>query len=387
MKQVQSQLIAFIKANKHQGSYEAYQHIQPFLDQLHVLDLLDVFNELLKTESPNQIIEFIDRIIHVLALPLNKQMVQLPVDSILDHLQKENLAFKSKLENIQKSLQQKSPIDKKDLAKQLAELLEFEPHHQKIQNVIIPLLEKAEPKTVGLKILWSYQNKTKKTLKELIKLTHQQDDNQQKLNQVIGSYFFLAFGLMQKEELILFQMALQIFSKEQLKEARILCQEFESCYIEPLEMLDEALVNHTHHYFVSETGSLSFDQLKLILNSLPVDITFIDQNDKVVFFNRPIERIFARSAAVIGRDVRNCHPAHSVDTVNEILDAFKNKTQLEADFWIQMKGKFLYIRYLALYNQKQEYQGCLEISQEISKIKALSGEKRLLSWNQNDNKE
>jgi DUF438 domain-containing protein len=121
-------------------------------------------------------------------------------------------------------------------------------------------------------------------------------------------------------------------------------------------------------------------QLNLVLNALPIDLTLIDQNDKVVYFNTTKDRLFPRSAAVIGRDVRNCHPAESVHVVNEILSAFKNKTRQEAQFHIHMRDKFIMIRYLALWDEKDIYQGCLEVTQEISEIQALKGDRRLLDW-------
>ena len=382
MNQKQQQLYQFIIANQQHGSFEAFNAVKQHLDGMNVLDLFDVFNRLLETQKPEQIIEYVDRVIHVFAPTLKNKMVELPKDSILEHLNNENKAFLDKLKAIQELLKQPVKPTCATCLPLFQECATFDVHHQKIQNVIMPLLEKAEPKTVGLKILWSYQDKTKKTLKHLIQLCQKHDTLTNEINQLIGSYFFLAFGLAQKEELILYQIAVQSLPSQQLLKARILCQEFDSCFIDPLPVLSAEIPIESNNFFNSETGSLSLEQLKSILNALPIDITFIDQDDKVVFFNRPVQRIFARSAAVIGRDVRNCHPAHSVDTVNEILTAFKNKTQKEADFWIDMKGQFLYIRYVALYNERKHYIGCLEISQEVSKIRSLANEKRLLSWNQ-----
>ena len=118
----------------------------------------------------------------------------------------------------------------------------------------------------------------------------------------------------------------------------------------------------------------------MVLDALPIDCTYVDENNKVRWFNRPKDRIFPRSPAVIGRDVRNCHPAESVDVVENIIETFRRGEQSEANFWIEMRGKFLYIRYFALRDKDNVYKGVLELSQEVSGIRALEGQRRLLEW-------
>ena len=131
----------------------------------------------------------------------------------------------------------------------------------------------------------------------------------------------------------------------------------------------------------TETGELSLEQVLMIFDSLPVDLSFVDENNKVRFFTRPKDRIFPRSPAVIGRDVKNCHPSESVHVVNEIIEEFKQGRRDTATFWIQMKDKTILIQYFALRNSEGEYKGVLEVSQDITKIKKIDGERRLLQWN------
>jgi len=128
------------------------------------------------------------------------------------------------------------------------------------------------------------------------------------------------------------------------------------------------------------SGFLSPDQLILLLNNLTVDITFIDENDEVQYFSGGKQRIFHRSKAIIGRKVQNCHPPESVHIVNEIITAFRNGQKDHADFWIQMKGSIIYIRYFALRNDQGIYKGTIEVSQDITEIRSLQGERRLLEW-------
>ncbi|MEA1911780.1 MAG: PAS domain-containing protein, partial [Spirochaetota bacterium] len=132
--------------------------------------------------------------------------------------------------------------------------------------------------------------------------------------------------------------------------------------------------------FKTETGEVSMDQLELIFANLPVEMTMIDENDKVVFFSDSENRIFPRSSAIIGRDVQNCHPPESVHIVNEIIETFKKGTKQKAEFWFKFKEKFIFTVYHALHDKEGIYKGILEVSQDISRFKNLEGERRLLNW-------
>jgi DUF438 domain-containing protein len=129
-----------------------------------------------------------------------------------------------------------------------------------------------------------------------------------------------------------------------------------------------------------DTGSLTAEQINLMLTHLPVDLSFVNENDEVLYYSATPERIFPRSPGVIGRRVQNCHPPKSVDTVERILAEFKAGRKDTAEFWIQMRGKFLHIRYFAVRDADGKYKGCLEVSQDVTAIRALDGERRLLDW-------
>jgi DUF438 domain-containing protein len=129
-----------------------------------------------------------------------------------------------------------------------------------------------------------------------------------------------------------------------------------------------------------DTGHLTLEQINLLLTHLPVDLTFVDENDRVAYYSEGPERIFPRSPAIIGREVRNCHPPKSVHVVNKILDAFKSGSKDKADFWIELGGKFIYIRYFPVRDANGHYRGCLEVSQDLTAIRKLEGQNRLLDW-------
>lgn len=132
-----------------------------------------------------------------------------------------------------------------------------------------------------------------------------------------------------------------------------------------------------------QTGALAPRQIALMMTHLPVDVTFVDENDAVQFFSATKERIFPRSPSIIGRSVQKCHPPASVHRVQRILDDFREGRRDEAEFWIQMGpaeggGKFIHIRYFAIRDEEGVYQGTLEVSQDVTAIRALEGERRLL---------
>lgn len=126
------------------------------------------------------------------------------------------------------------------------------------------------------------------------------------------------------------------------------------------------------------TGRLTPEQIDLMLKRLPVDVTFVDENDRVAYYSDSKERIFPRSPGVIGRAVQNCHPPKSVHVVEEIVRSFKDKTRDVAEFWIQRGGRFIHIRYFPVYDKDGAYRGVIEVSQDVAAIRALQGEKRLL---------
>jgi PAS domain S-box-containing protein len=126
--------------------------------------------------------------------------------------------------------------------------------------------------------------------------------------------------------------------------------------------------------------NLSQEQLAGILEAIPVEISFVDENDRVKFWNKHETRIFKRPASVIGKTVQNCHPKQSVDKVNLILSDFKNGRRDSAEFWINLKGRKVYIRYFAVRDKTGKYLGTLEATQDITEIQKIEGEKRLLEY-------
>ncbi len=124
--------------------------------------------------------------------------------------------------------------------------------------------------------------------------------------------------------------------------------------------------------------NLSKEQIAAILEALPVDISFVDENDTVKFWNKHETRVFKRPNAALGRTVQKCHPPKSVDSVNQVLKDLKSGKRDFAEFWIDLKGRKIYIRYFAVRDREGNYLGTLEVGQDITDIKKIEGEKRLL---------
>ncbi|MEM3786746.1 MAG: PAS domain-containing protein, partial [Nitrososphaeria archaeon] len=190
-----------------------------------------------------------------------------------------------------------------------------------------------------------------------------------------------------KENHILFPTALNLISTEEWSVARKDFDEIGYCCFTPpipskseekAPFIEEKVVQEGQIEF--ETGSLTKNEIEAILNSLPVDITFVDANDSVKYFNKAEKRIFVRTKSVIGRKVQMCHPQKSIHIVNKILDSFRKGEKDVAEFWINMNGRLIHIRYFPVRDKNGKYLGTMEVTQDVTEIKKLEGEKRLLDW-------
>ena len=193
-----------------------------------------------------------------------------------------------------------------------------------------------------------------------------------------------------KEEEILFPMSMDVLTTEDWWQIHKQTLEFGFTLYDPkVEWKPEGMVYegfenagtiNENGIIQLPSGSFTAREIMAILNIVPVDMTFVDKNDKVKYFTQGKERIFARSRSIINRDVRLCHPPGSVHVIEKILDDFKSGRASHAPFWIQMQGKFIYIEYFALRDEKGEYLGTLEVSQDLTNARKLEGEQRILSY-------
>jgi DUF438 domain-containing protein len=262
-------------------------------------------------------------------------------------------------------------------------LLDIDKHYSRKENLVFPYLEKYGifgPSTN----MWRIDDYIRDSIKlAKLKLTNYSGDKEE----VIDAFDYIineVSGMIYREENILFPMALNNLTEDEWIKIAHESDEIGFCLTGPAaewkperKGLDEKAISEG--YIKMETGILSLKQLELLLNYLPVDITFIDHEDVVRYFSHGKERIFARTKAVIGRTVQNCHPPRSVHVVEELLADFKAGKKDCEDFWIKFRDKYIYIRYFAVRDENGKYIGTLEFTQNIDPIQAIDGEKRILS--------
>jgi PAS domain S-box-containing protein len=263
-----------------------------------------------------------------------------------------------------------------------------ESHYVREENVLFPYLEK-HGVTQPPAIMWSEHNKIREIKKKLYDIVDQHKsmalhDFAKKLADVATSLGDTLQSHFYKENNILFPTALKVIAedewidiKKQFDELGYCCFTPESAKEVPAKAGISAPEAAAEGQIVFETGSFSKEELETLLNTLPVDITFVDKEDTVRYFSQSKERIFVRTKAVIGRKVHLCHPKNSLHKVEQILNDFKNNKRDVAKFWINMGGRLIYICYFAV-RKNREYLGALEVTQDITDIKKIEGEKRLL---------
>jgi hypothetical protein len=190
-----------------------------------------------------------------------------------------------------------------------------------------------------------------------------------------------------KEENILLPMSQNTLTDDEWAEIWLASPRYGWCLVEPRDgyrppeqVVKQGLKLKGGEDVELPTGVLALKQMVAMFDTLPVDITFVDADDRVAFFSEGPDRVFARSRAIIGRKVQHCHPPKSVDTVERIVGDFRAGRQDVAEFWIQLHGKFVHIRYFALRSEEGEYLGTLEVTQDLTRLRALEGERRLLEY-------
>jgi DUF438 domain-containing protein len=333
----------------------------------------------------------LDKVINVFYKSLSSYKWEHPKnDNFLLDLKLENQALIDKT-NIIKSIL-KEDIDfnlkKKKLLPKVKELEKFEDHYLKKENILFPYLEKAMPKFEGTSIMWALHDLVREQLKNTITLLEDESSTEKEVNKAIGELFFGKLGIAKKEELILFPSASEVLSHEVWYKMHKQSLEYEFPFIDKnVEQKDNLYkessqldIKEGEYKIKTETGELSFEDVLLIFNTLPVDITFVDEYNKVRYFSNNKDRIFPRSPAVIGREVKNCHPPASVHVVEEIVESFRSGKEDLAKFWINLKGRKILIQYFALRDKNDNYKGTLEVSQDITEIQELKGERRLLKF-------
>jgi DUF438 domain-containing protein len=272
--------------------------------------------------------------------------------------------------------------DRELLTALLGQLSSIDLHYVRKENQLFPVLE-AHGISGPSKVMWALHDDIRMMMKDVISKT----DKGRVTALEIKALIQMVNDMIYKEEHILLPMALETLGEGEWEKVRAGEEEVGFAWIKPEkewmpseEAYQEKLPAEKVGSLTLDTGMLTADQINLLLKHLPVDISFVDEHDKVAYYSQTEDRIFPRSPGIIGRTVQNCHPSRSVHIVNKILEEFKSGGKDSSEFWIQMKGKFIHIRYFAVRDSKGNYRGTLEVSQDVTSIRGLEGQKRLLDW-------
>ena len=266
-------------------------------------------------------------------------------------------------------------------------LLDIDKHYSRKENIFFPFMEKYGI-TAPPKVMWGVDDEIRQMIKGFKKLLQSDQTMSAEIKKAGEEMKTKILDMIVKEESIMLPMLLDVLTEDEWLDIAKDSEEIGYCIVSPegdwtpdrMEGTQQAEDQTPGDGMIRlETGFFSVEELTRMLNTLPIDITFIDKDDIVRYFSQSPERFFARTKSVIGRSVQNCHPPSSVHVVETILEAFKKGRMDHEDFWIQMGGAFIYIRYFAVRNHAGEYMGTLEVSQNIKPIQAITGEKRLLS--------
>lgn len=281
---------------------------------------------------------------------------------------------------------------KERLSELFDQLGQIEKHYLKKENQLFPRLEERGISGPS-KVMWAVHDDIRAHLKDFRRALDL--DNTELIVQT-GRWVIQEIGdMVTKEEKILFPMAVETLDESDWAKVKKGEEEIGYAWIAPApawapeisppaapaaeDKPAEPAAPRTEAGAISlEQGLLTPEQIDLLMTHLPVDISFVDEHDTVVYYSATPDRIFPRSPGVIGRKVQNCHPSRSVGVVEKILAAFRSGERSSAEFWIESGGRFIDIRYFALRDGKGAYRGALEVTQDVTAIRALRGERRLL---------
>ena len=381
---------------------QAKGRFQEMLKDVSALEIADMEQSLIREGMPEtEIKRLCDVHVQVFKDSLdNHDAPKVPPGHPVDIFMRENRTGERLLDEIGYCLEQIEkpeevkpfPPPEQRLPWLLERLGEIDIHYQRKENQLFPFLE-AHDVTGPSQVMWAVHDDIRAMLKATRALLSEAGPLEaaksiRELDAAIREMIF-------KEERVLFPMTLEKLTEEEWDQAAQGSAAIGFAWLPP----DSIPVRESRPSSDGEeadakpvgppdregklhlaTGNLTPDEVNLLLTHLPVDLTMVGADDRVKYYSEGPERIFPRSPAIIGREVRRCHPPDSVHMVEEILEAFRSGKRDTSEFWIQMGGKFIYIRYFAVRDASGEYRGCLEVSQDVTAIRALEGERRLLEW-------
>jgi DUF438 domain-containing protein len=386
----------------HEGtsSEEAKEKLKETLGSVTQTEISQVEGELIQEGIPiEEIHKLCDIHLTVFKESIENEKIQAPAWHpiyILMEEHKKMLEFSCKLPTLSKEIKFAESLESisekmENLNRIIEHLKDSENHYLREENVLFPYLEK-HGVTQPPAIMWMEHDRIREMKKSIYTQVGTSEEskfrgfarnlkeNSLGLAEMLSSHFY-------KENNILFPTAMKVMEKEewttikkQFGEVGYCCFTPTSLTMKPEEEAEGTYKLEEEGKITLETGSLSKDEIEAILNNLPVDITFVGNDDTVRYFSQSKDRIFVRTKAVIGRTVQKCHPQKSVHIVTNILESFKNGSRDSAEFWMNLDDRLVHIRYFAVKDKNKKYLGTMEVTQDIKNIKKIEGEKRILDW-------
>lgn len=389
-----------LKLHRGESEQEVKQQLLESLSKIPYGEVVEVEQELISEGLPeSEVLKLCDAHSAVLQgnvdLSASKTVADgHPVDVLL-HENEELKKVVSEIRNLIEEIKQTEDYEQKNNILKLRTLFnnlyDVDKLYQRKEYLLFPFLEK-QGITGPPKVMWGKHDEIRELIKGSIELLQTPDISKEDLLASAELILLPAakgvYEMTIKEEEILFPMSLDKLSEADWYEIHKQSLEIGFCLYDPpkewkpewskTSSLEEMNQNAGHIQLPS--GSFSVEELLAILNTLPIDMTFVDKNDKVKYFSQGSERIFQRNRAILNRDVRLCHPPASAHIVEKIIEDFKSGKESRAPFWIKMGNKIIHIEYFALKNQSGEYLGTLEVSHDVSVYRNLEGEQRILSY-------
>ena len=347
--------------------------------------------------------EDVHAVINMLGDQIDNTMPNLPADHPIMHYLKENEEMKRLLLAVEDLVQY--PMIKNQWLELYDKISQYPIHYKRKQNQLYPMLERkgfTRPTTT----MWTFDDMVRDEIREAERLLREdQEDAFIKQQERVLLY---ARDLMEKEEFILYPTSMALISEEEFEDMKSGDQEIGFAFFEVEHKTTENKVEtqpKEQNNFANDlqalltkygysagggdkldvtTGKLTLEQVNLIYKHLPIDISFVDENELVCFYSDTDHRIFPRSKNVIGREVMNCHPRKSAHIVREVIDKLRSGEQDKAEFWINKPGLFIYIIYVAVRDKDGNFRGVLEMMQDCTHIRALEGSQTLLTWSNGD---
>ncbi len=364
-------------------------------------EVVEVEQELINAGAltPDEILDFCDLHTAVLDGSIDLEGAKtVPAGHPVDTLKKENIAIQDEIDNLYNLFGMARNMTDEEVPAYIIKirtifnaLWDIDKHYKRKEYLIFPYLEKygiTGPPTV----MWGKHDEIRGLMKDVYETLDAPKIDAGELipiiDMVLKPVMELIEGMIMKEEEILLPMTIDTLNDEDWYKIYQETSEFGYCLVAPTAEWKPESVNTTVVAFVQSdairlsSGAFEMKELEALFIHLPIDITFVDKNDKVRFFSHSPNRVFERNVSVIGRDVRMCHPPGSVHIVEQILNDFKSGKENKAVFWMSkfMGNRFIYIEYSAVRSPEGEYLGVVEVTQDITEMRKLEGDQRLLSY-------